>query len=65
MDTINMDITKTDDTYECPRHGKHDATVHVTIKGVLERVYCMHCMVEVYDSIGIKEMHKAKRDKKG
>ena len=42
--------------YSCQRHGEHDATMHVSIPRVLHRVYCMHCLVEAYDRLGIREM---------
>ena len=63
-DAETITIAPSAPTHECPRHGAHKATMYVQIHGVLERVYCMHCMVEVYDKLGIKEMHPVPSGKK-
>lgn len=55
-------ITDAPTKWECPRHGTHDATMHVTIFGTLKRVYCMHCYIEHLDKVGVQEMTPAKRD---
>jgi len=63
LDTGVDAITSAKPTHECPRHGPHTASMHVEIKDVLKRVYCMKCMVEVLDKLGIKEMEPIAKGK--
>ncbi len=56
MNITDTPLERREKRYTCQRHGEHDATMHVVIHGVLKRVYCVHCMVEAYDKLGVREM---------
>lgn len=47
----------------CPKHGEHEATMNISIPHVtVDATYCLICMTEKFDELGIRRMHNASTD---
>lgn len=43
--------------YECPKHGKTDQVIKSTVEGY-RGTWCMLCMLEKFDELGIQRVTK-------
>jgi hypothetical protein len=57
-------------TWKCDVHGRHSAIIHikaVSVERKQERRYCVFCIMEHLDALGMKEMRDTvlEEEKKG